>query len=63
MSKTGYSKDELNTMYYQGFADGVKNVTDNIKNDIDFALSSATEEQKVGIEIALNILKSHIPLN
>ena len=26
MGKTGYSKDELNARYYQGFADGVKEI-------------------------------------
>ena len=26
MGKTGYSKEELNARYYQGFSDGVKNI-------------------------------------
>ena len=26
MGKTGYGKDELNARYYQGFADGVKEI-------------------------------------
>lgn len=67
LSKTGCSrsitKRDLDAMYYQGFAEGIKNVTDNIINDIEFTLTFATEEQKTGIEIALNIIKSHIPLN
>lgn len=58
MAKTCYSKKELDSMYYQGFADGVENVTNNIVNDIEFALTTATVEQKVGLEIALNIINS-----
>lgn len=32
MGKTGYSKEELNARYYQGFADGVKNIEAKYKD-------------------------------
>lgn len=32
MEKTGYSKEELNARYYQGFADGVKNIEAKYKD-------------------------------
>lgn len=32
MGKTGYSKDELNARYYQGFADGVKEIEAKYKD-------------------------------
>ena len=34
MGKTRYSLDELNEMYYKGFADGMKTASENIINEL-----------------------------
>ena len=62
--KTGYMLKFLKkTKYYEGYVDGIRNVSDSIMRDMKYALSLATDEQKKGIEIAIKIVESNIPLN